>query len=139
MKKLIVSVMALVLLTMSAVLPVGAAAHMGDIAVPYWTNVNSVSQSITFENGIGFAEGSVRGKFGSTNAQAEVRLYIQTTDGWEFIGDAYDSQSGMSAAVSYEFTPVRNATYKAEFTFTVYKSGVSEVVSQEVIETYTGN
>lgn len=139
MKKFLVLLMSVVLLTVGIVLPVSAAASADDVAVPYWTNTNSIATTITFTNGMGYAEGAVVGKFGSSSAQAEVRLYIQTADGWDFLGDDYDSRSGMTAAVSYEFVPVLNATYKAEFTFIVYRNGVSEAVSEEVIETYTGD
>lgn len=139
MTKLTVMIMAMVLLALGAVLPVGAAAHMGDVAVPYWTNISQVTKSFDATDGIGCANGSIVGKFGTTNVKAEVLVYIQTSNGWEYLGGDSSDVDGMSTTVNYQFTPVLNASYKAEFTFTATKSGTTETTNETLYMTYTGN
>ena len=138
MKKFIVLTMSVILLFSAIATPVSAAQPNDEIAQPYWTNTSSTSADIVFLDGVGYAEGDVLGKFGSTKTYVDVVVYFQSGDDWIYVTEKHVSADRMSLAVSCEFVPMLGITYKAEFTFRVIKNGTGEVLVTNVYKTYEG-
>lgn len=136
MKKFIVLAMSVILLFSAIATPVSAAQPNDEIAQPYWTNTSIISADIVFLDGVGYAEGCVTGKFGSTNTYVDVVVYRQSGDDWIYVTEKHVSADYMSLGVSCEFTPTVGTYYKAEFTFTVIKNGTGEVIPRNVYKTY---
>ena len=138
MKKVFILAMSIILLFSAMAMPISAAQVNDEIAQPYWTNTNAIDVQIAFIDGVGYADGYVRGKFGATMAQAYVVVYQQDGDNWIHIADDRVISNSISALVSCEFVPVLGATYKAEYTFMVSKSGSTETVVRDAYKTYEG-
>ena len=138
MKKIIVLAMSVILLFSAIVMPVGAAQPNDEIAQPYWTNTSAVDVNLVFTDGVGYADGYVRGKFGATQAQIYVVVYQQVGDSWVNVAEDHVTEDSMSTSISCDFVPVLGATYKAEYTFMVYKGGTTETVFRDAYATYEG-
>ena len=136
MKKFIVLAMSAILLFSAIATPVSAAQPNDEIAQPYWTNTNGIDAHIGFVDGVGYADGYVNGKFGTTMTQAYVVVYMQVGDSWVYVADKSVQSNSISALVSCEFVPMVGMTYKAEYTFMVSKSGTTETVTRDVYKTF---
>lgn len=138
MKKIIVIAMSVILLFSAMAMPISAAQADNEIAQPYWTNTNSIDAIILFNNGIGYAEAALNGKFGSTAVYIDVTVYRQSGSNWIYVTEAHTSASGPSVGISCQFEPTVGTYYKAEYTFTVHRNGTGEVVARDVYKTYEG-
>ena len=138
MKKLLILAMSVVLLFSAMAMPISAAQPNDEIAQPYWTNTNAIDVHIVFSEGKGYADGYVRGKFGTTMTQIYVVVYQQSGNDWIHIAEDHVLSNSISAAISCEFTPVLGATYKAEYSFFVSKDGTTEGVARDAYKTYEG-
>ena len=138
MKKIIVIAMSVILLFSAMVMPISAAQADNEIAQPYWTNTNSINAEIVFDEGIGYAEALLNGKFGSTKTYIDVIVYRQSGSDWIYVTEKHASADSMSLGISCEFTPTIGTYYKAEYTFTVIKNGTGEVIKRDVYKTYAG-
>ena len=138
MKKILAIGISAILLFSAMVMPVGAARLENEIAQPYWTNTNSVDAWMGFVDGVGYAEASLFGKFGSTEVLIDVVVYRQSGDTWVYVAEKHVSADGMSVGISCPFDITPGTYYKAEYTFTVYRSGMGEVVKRNVFKTYAG-
>ena len=138
MKKIIAIAITAILLFSAMATSVGAAQPNNEIAQPYWTNTNSVDAWIGFVDGVGYAEASLFGKFGSTAVLIDVVVYKQSEDDWVYVTEKHVSADGMTVGISCPFDITVGTYYKAEYTFTVYRNGTGEVVVRDVYKTYVG-
>ena len=138
MKKIIVIAMSVILLFSAMVMPIDAAQAENEIAQPYWTNTNRIVADIGFIDGVGYAEASLTGKFGSTRASIDVIVYEQVGEEWVYLTEMHVTSESMSAMISCDFPITLGTNYKAEYMFTVVKNGTGEAIARIVYDTYTG-
>ena len=138
MKRIFILAMSVILLFSAMAMPISAAQVNDEVAQPYWTNTSTIDVHIAFVDGVGYADGYVCGKFGTTMAQAYVVVYRQDGDSWVHIADKSVVSNSISAAVSCEFELVLGATYKAEYTFMVTKGDFTEGIARDAYKTYEG-
>ena len=134
MKKTILTLLAFItLLTSVAAIPANAAiADPGETVMPLWDNTLALNISIIFQdNGYGYAEGTIVGYTGVTQIVVDVTVYQQTGTNWSYVTDNQTTINGRGGAFSCPFPTVSGAYYKAEYTITVTKNGVNEVIEKE--------
>ncbi len=135
MKKLTVSIIAILVLVLTVLSPVSAAQPDG----LQWDNTNLVSASIGFYSGIGDAEALVIGKPDTTQTKIDVVVYKQTTSGWTYVNEAHASRMAQNCGIECDFDAVYNGYYKADFTFTVTRYGVDEIIYRTEYQLYDSN
>jgi hypothetical protein len=130
LKKMLVALLAATL--MISALPLSAsAAAIDNEATPWWTNTTKVACSIAFlDDGYGYADAQVIGKFGVTNVAVDVYVYCLVNGVWVYVTEQHDSAQAMSLISSCQFTPTSGCTYRADYTFTVTKNGVDQVITK---------
>ncbi len=134
--KAIVSVMCVTLSLVMLLLPVGALG--GDQTLqPMWDNTQTVQVEIGFEGYTGYAESAVRGKFGVSSIKTDVYVYRQSGSSWIYVTEAHETESKIVAGISCPFSASVGTTYRADYTFTITKNGVDEVITRTAYKTYT--
>ncbi len=138
MKKFIIITMSVVLLMSATVMPLSAAQPNDNMVQPCWENTNSINVNLVFIDGIGYAEALLNGKFGSTETYIDVVVYQQSGEDWIYVTEDHVFFDRMSASISCDFIPTLGATYKAEYTFRVYRNSSMETVWRDAYKTYQG-
>ena len=132
MKKIMVSIIAVLVLISAVILPTFTAGPDD----PQWDNTNLVSADIVFENGIGYAEGIAIAKPNASSVMFDVVVYKQTATGWEYVGEEHSIDYSTSGGISCQFSATRYVNYRADFTFTVTRYGIDEVIPRTEYELY---
>ena len=133
MKKTILTLIAFItLLTSVTLIPANAAiADPGETVMPLWDNTSTVNISLLFgDNGYGYAEGTVAGKIGVTNIIFEVVVYKQVGTAWVQVSEKQVVVPRQNGGISCAFPLESGAYYKAEYTFTVTRNGVDEIIQK---------
>ncbi len=131
MKKLILIVLS-VLMLVTVAAPVGAATVDVDNTVqPRWTNTSVVNAYFACADGLGYVESSVTAKIGASSVQTDMYLYKLVDDDWEYVDELHVIQYQRNAATSLSFE-ANGEYFRADFTFTVTKSGVAEVIERTI-------
>ena len=131
--KMLVLTMAVLTVLLSSVMPIHAAAAEPGI-MPLWTNTSLINLSLGFPD-YGYAEATVIGKSGVTKIVLDVYIYRQSGSSWVFVAEKHETVSGTVGGISCQFTPIKGAYYRADYTFTVTKNGVNEIVNKSKYET----
>ena len=124
--KIMVTLMAVLSLVMCMAMPIQAAVVDNQIQ-PQWDNTATLTLMLEFP-GDGYAEATIMGKTGVTKIVADVFVYRQSGSSWVYVAETHKTINGMYGIVSCQFTPINGAYYRAEYTFTVTKGGVDEVI-----------
>lgn len=113
------------------------AASNNEIA-PYWQNTGAVSCKIRFpDDGYRYAEAHVMGHPTANKIKADVYVYKQVGSAWIYVGEAHKTVDSCSLTISCQFTPIKGAYYRADYTFVVTKNGVDETIPNTVYKTCT--
>ena len=134
LKKVSVVFLTLILACLLAV-PTFAAQKPEPEVEPLWDGISTMSLSLTFNDGIGTADGSTRKMPGAQSISGVLTVYQQNGEDWTYITEWSGSKQIGTLAVGGDFTAVQGATYKAVFTVTAYVNGVTETETFEEIKT----
>lgn len=132
-KKTILTLIAIItLMSTVAVLPTYAALpDTGGTVEPMWDNTATIHLTIHFsDNGYGYAEGSIIGKVGVTKIIVDVQVSKQSGSSWIQVASKQIIINGQNGVFSCQFSPTTGAYYKVDYTFTVTKGTVNEVISK---------
>ncbi len=125
------------LVTVLTAIPVSvAAAKVENEIMPLWDNMSSNTISLAFVDGRGIAEATTVGRVGTTRIQIDVYVYRQVGSDWTYVTEDHEDVNRRSWGITCEFIPIANAYYRADFTFTITKNGVDEVVYDSYYNTY---
>ena len=120
----------LVMLSLLSVFAVGVSAS--DIGImPLWDNTRIISCRVYVDtDGYGYAESDVMAHFSSNKIKVDVIVYEKNGSDWEYVGEDHVTADANYCFTSYQFDISDGAIYKADFTFTVTKNGVDEVIEK---------
>lgn len=120
----------LVMLSLLSVFAVGVSAS--DIGIqPLWDNTRIMSCRVYVDtDGYGYAESDVFGHFSSNKIEVDVIVYEKNGSDWVYVGEDHVTSNTNFCFTSYQFDVSDGAVYKADFTFTVTKDGVDEVIEK---------
>lgn len=135
MKKILSLLFSCVFAMCAISIPVDAALPVGTIE-PLWDNTSNVDCTMNFIDGIGYADSVVKAKFGSTSITTDVYVYKQISGEWVCVAELHDTKNKMVSGVSCTFLAEVGGYYKADYTFTVTKSGVDEIINRTLYHTY---
>ena len=126
----------LMVVTILSIIPCTASAAVVDTVAPFWLNTGSVSCKIGFpDDGYGYAEACVMGHPTVSEIQGDVYVYRKVGSSWVYVGEEHKTVASCTLIISCKFTPVDGAYYRADYTFTVTKNGVDEVITQTKYKT----
>ncbi len=134
MKKIILIALALVMLTSIVVIPVGATVADNTVQ-PRWTNASSVNCNIKYVDGVGYAEATVQGKFGTTSITTNIYLYKYVDNDWSYVDELHETRGSMRATESLPFDAEVGEYFKAEYEISVTKGGTTEDIYKTVYYT----
>lgn len=117
------------------ILGMATGVHAENTIVPLWDNINRLTVNITFDGTAGKASAYVSDATYSAEISGTLTVYKQTKAGWLFIcRETGESNRGV-LSLSANFTGESGAYYKAEFSATVTKNGVSEPATKVAYKT----
>ena len=127
----------LMIVTIVSLLPCTVNAASADNTVsPLWQNTRIIDCYIlTDSNGDAYAEASVMGQLTANKITADVYVYRQVGSYWLYVGEDHETVNSCSLIISYKFTPIEGAYYRADFTFVVTKNGVDETITRTEYKT----
>ena len=132
--KILSMVMVIVTVLMCTAMPIQAAVVQPDVE-PMWDNTNTIIIGLSFPNN-GCAEASVCGKTGVTQITIDICVYRQSGNSWIYVTEAHKTVTNkMTCALGCQFTPINGAYYRADFTFTITKGGVDEIIEKTKYKT----
>ncbi len=134
MKKVIITVLSVIMLVSVVAVPVSAAAVDNGTVQPLWTNTTMIDCDIALIDGVGYAESIVKGKFGATSVKTDMYLYKQVGTDWVYVTELHDIQYQRAAGTSCSFQGVEGEYFRADYTFTVTKGGVDEVINRTIYQ-----
>ncbi len=140
MKKNLKALVTVVCLALSLVMSVTyvSAAQIEDPTVePMWDNTRRIDASLSFLDGIGYADSIVLGDAGTTSIKTDVYVYRGVGSLWFYITEMHVTKNNFISGVSCTFEADENARYRADFIFTVTKDGVDEVITRTSYKTYS--
>ncbi len=129
-------VLCLILAFATSVTYVGAAQIEEPSVEPLWQNTSSVRVDIGYIDGIAYAESLVIADIGTTSITTEVKVFRQHGNYYVRIAKKQDTEYDYVGGMSCPFEPVEGVTYCAQYTFTVVKDGISEVITRSCYRTF---
>lgn len=126
--KLLALLMALVTMLTCMTMPIQAAVVQPDVE-PNWENTNNITITMSFPDD-GYAEASIFGKPGVTKIVIDIYVYRQIGSSWALVGEKHSTFYDNNGLTSCQFNSINRAYYKANYTFTVTKDGVDEIISK---------
>ena len=103
-----------------------AMAAQKDEFEPLWDNAMIVSCSISS----GEVQTIVIAQPGVSEIKMDVYVYMLCGSSWIYVTENHKTVNGIMLTDVYNFTPVKNMSYKANFTIEIIRNGVSEVITQ---------
>ncbi len=101
-------------------------AAVPEMVQPRWVSILEMVVDMSFDGTEGNATGSSIKKSTADFIEGTVVVYKWINNDWEYVGEAYNSRSIGTLAVSVDFEAEMGRRYKAEFTVTAYTDGVPE-------------
>lgn len=129
MKKFI-SMVILVFTVISAFSVSTSAATVNPSVEPLWDNASLANSTMVFNGTEGNATMNVVGKSGVTKIEGYVEISKYDGSEWVYVTEASKTVTTRTCYLRITFTGEVGYEYKAEFTFTVYKDGVGEVITE---------
>ena len=126
--KLFATMVAVVTLLMCMAMPIQAAVVEPDVT-PLWNNTATLTLTLGFPD-YGYAEATIVGKSGVTKIVADVYVYRQSGSSWIYVDEEHLTVNDMFAVISCQFTAINGVYYRADYTFTVTKGSVNEVINK---------
>ncbi|MBE6576904.1 MAG: hypothetical protein E7653_02040 [Ruminococcaceae bacterium] len=138
MKKVVIVLMSMVLLCTTVMIPVGAAMPEDNTVQPLWINTTSIDCTVGVIDGVGYAECVSRSQAGSSSIKTDIYVYVAIDNRWTYLTETHDIKYTRVSGVSCPFSVSVGCDYRADYTFTVTKNGVDEVITRTVYYTYNG-
>lgn len=126
--KMLAMLMAVLTMFLCVVMPINAAIAEPDVE-PLWDNTGMINLSLGFPD-YGYAEATVIGKSGVTKIILDVYVYRQIGSSWTYVAENHKTVTGTVGGISCQFTAVSGSYYRADYTFTVTKNGVQEIINE---------
>lgn len=126
--KIMATLMAVLSLVMCMAMPIQAAVVDNQIQ-PQWDNTATLTLVMSFP-GDGYAEATIVGKTGVTKIVVDIFVYRQSGSSWVYVAETHKTINGMYGIVSCQFSPINGAYYRADYTVTVTKGSVNEVINK---------
>lgn len=126
--KMLAMLMAVLTMFLCLVMPINAAIAEPDVE-PLWENTASVTISLGFPDD-GYAEATVFGKSGVTQIIIDVYVYRQSGSSWIYVAEKHATISNRIGSISCQFTAISNTYYRADYTFTITRNGVDEIIQE---------
>ena len=117
----------LVSLMMSVGLCISSSARAPNVVNPLWTNIASMSNSISFIGTEGHAYATVKGKTGTTAISATLTIYRQSGSDWIYVTSASDSTTNIRLSMGCDFAGIVGEYYKSVFEVAVTINGIDEL------------
>lgn len=126
--KMLAMIMAISTLLLCWAMPIQAAVAEPDIE-PMWDNTASVTISLGFPDD-GYAEATVFGKSGVTKIIIDVYVYRQSGNSWIYVAEKHVTINNRIGSISCQFTAISNTYYRADYTFTITRNGIDEIIQE---------
>ena len=126
--KMLAMIMAISTLLLCWAMPIQAAVAEPDIE-PMWDNTASVTISLGFPDD-GSAEATVFGKSGVTKIIIDVYVYRQSGNSWIYVAEKHVTINNRIGSISCQFTAISNTYYRADYTFTITRNGIDEIIQE---------
>ena len=130
--------MSVILLSCAIVIPVNAALPPENTLQPLWDNTALVDCTVAAVDGVGYAECIVKSMPGSSSIKTDIYVYEAINNVWIYQTEVHDIKYTRVAGVSCPFSVTVGCHYRADYTFTVTKNGVDEVITRTAYYTYEG-
>jgi hypothetical protein len=102
---------------------------------PLWTNINSMSTTITFNGSSSYVRGIATRQTGVTSMESTVTLYKYVSSQWVYIDQWFGSSTGNSLVITGYFSCISGVQYKAVFDLTAYSEELAESETQTTYKT----
>ena len=136
MKRIAILLLTIAILTSCWGIQSFASVPSDTIVQPRWANTAAIDYIFEFEETkICYAEIAVTGQPGVNKIVGDVQIYRQDGSGWTWVAGETKTVYTQNILMSVEHTGISGKYYKAEFTMTVYKNGVSEVITETCYDT----
>lgn len=126
--KMLAMLMAILTVFLCMVMPINAAIAEPDVE-PLWDNTATITLTLGFPDQ-GYADATIVGKSGVSKIIIDIYVYRQSGSSWIYVAEEHKTINGMYGVISCQFTPINGAYYKADYTFTVTKNNVDEVINK---------
>ena len=126
--KIMSAALAVLTMLMCATLPIQAAVVKLDVE-PMWDNTGTITLALGFPD-YGYAEAVVVGQTGVTLITIDVYVYRQSGNAWIYVAEKHTVINGSSGGISCQFVAIPNTYYRADYTFTVTKNGLDEIIDK---------
>ena len=137
MKKTMTILTSVLLLMSIIALPVNAAVPENTVQ-PRWTNTSNIDCTVAAVDGVGYAECVVTSQAGATSIKIDIIVYEAPDNVWIYKTELHDIKYKRVSGVSCSFSVNVGCHYRADYTFTVTKGGVDEVITRTCYFTYEG-
>lgn len=127
-RKMLAMILAVLTLLVYMTMPIQAAVVEPDVT-PMWENTATITLNLTFPDD-GYAEASICGQLGVTKIIIDVYVYRQIGSSWALVGEEHTTINDMAGSISCRFNTINRAYYRAEYTFTVTKDNIDEVINK---------
>ena len=137
MKKTITILISVLLLMSIIAIPVNAAVP-GNTVQPLWDNTSVIDCTLAAVDGIGYAECVVKSQPGASSIKTDIVVYEAPGNIWIYKTELHDIKYTRVSGVSCPFSVNVGCHYRADYTFTVTKNGIDEVITRTLYFTYEG-
>ena len=131
--KMLAVAMAVLTMLLCMAVPIQAAVVEPDVE-PNWQNTSSMTLTMSFPDD-GYATATITGESGVTQIIIDIYVYRQSGSYWIQVGEAHTTTHGILADLSCQFNSIKRAYYRADYTFTVTKNGVDEIINKSQYKT----
>ncbi len=139
MKRAIIALLVTVVMLTAVIAPISAAKAPENTVQPRWQYTMTVDCSMGFELDCGTAYSSVVAYFDSTKIVTDIYIYREVGDAWEYIAEAHETLNDFTSATTCDFPKIYGATYRADYTFTVYCGSSCETICRTIYGTNNYN
>ena len=102
---------------------------------PLWDNISNLNLFMSFDETAGAACGATVSKL-ADEIRGTLKVYKQNSSGsWILMDMVYETTTDWDLTLAIEFDAVSGGYYKAVFTVTAIKNGVSETVTKTAYRT----
>lgn len=134
MKRTLIAILCVILMV-SAVSVHAFASAVDDTIQPLWNNTANIDCTFNFHDGIGYADSVTKAQFGASSITTDIYVYKQINGDWIYVTELHDTKNKMVSGVSCIFNAESGVYYRADYTFTVTKNNVAEVIHRTLYNT----
>jgi len=110
-------------------------AAVADPITPQWENIGTISTNVVFNDGEGVASGIIASKY-ADEIRGTLKVYKQNSAGsWILVDMVYGTTTELYLQLTTYFDGESGVYYKAAYTVTAIKNGVSETVTKTAYRT----